>query len=317
MDAELLARIGPEHRRRLAWFEEHTGEITTLAPLIQPNLRLTSTPKGIYKPEGWLYALSIRINLGQYEDGGPEPAPDGGWSLRYHQEYVDPADRDKSWTNRGLMACIDDRVPVGVFREIGPKLRQSQYEILGLAMPVRWSDGYFFLESMSVTSARASDATGVLEAEARSEFDAESAAEAPNTDYDARRRTYRQIVARQGQSTFRAALMEAYRGRCAITGCDATVVLEAAHLRPYRGPDSNTVTNGLLLRADIHTLLDLRQLALEPVTRTVALSKQLAGTQYEALSGAPLANPTRDRQRPSKETLGIIWQSFLDFENGR
>jgi hypothetical protein len=49
---------------------------------------------------------------------------------------------------------------------------------------------------------------------------------------------------------FRAVLLEAYHRRCAITGCDATAVLEAAHLRPYRGPDSNTVPSGLLLRSD-------------------------------------------------------------------
>jgi hypothetical protein len=60
-----------------------------------------------------------------------------------------------------------------------------------------------------------------------------------------------QDVSRRGQAGFRAALLEAYRGRCAITGFDAAAALEGAHLRPYRGPESNTVTNGLLLSADL------------------------------------------------------------------
>ena len=47
-------------------------------------------------------------------------------------------------------------------------------------------------------------------------------------------------------------------------------------MRPDRGPDSNTVTNGLLLRADIHTLLDLRVLASDPATRAIVISKLLA-----------------------------------------
>ena len=72
-------------------------------------------------------------------------------------------------------------------------------------------------------------------------------------------------------------------GKCAITGYEAAAALEAAHLRPYRGPDSNTVNNGLSLRADIHTLLDLRLLAIEPATRVIVISKLLAGTLYEVL----------------------------------
>jgi hypothetical protein len=59
-----------------------------------------------------------------------------------------------------------------------------------------------------------------------------------------------------------------YQGRCAVTSCDAGAALEGAHLRPYRGPESNDVTNGLLLRADIHTLFDLRLLAPDPAPGT-------------------------------------------------
>jgi predicted restriction endonuclease len=55
-------------------------------------------------------------------------------------------------------------------------------------------------------------------------------------------------------------------------------------MRPDRGPDSNTVTNGLLLCADIHTLLDLRLLASDPATRAIVISKLLSGTQYEVLT---------------------------------
>ena len=111
--------------------------------------------------------------------------------------------------------------------------------------------------------------------------------------------------------------MEAYQGRCAVTGCDAAAALEAAHLRPYRGPESNTVTNGLLLRADIHTLLDLRLLAPDPATRAIAVSKLLAGTQYEALSGAQLADPTEPWQRPNEEALETIWERFREAEEDR
>jgi hypothetical protein len=140
------------------------------------------------------------------------------------------------------MRCIADRVPVGVLRERIPAGRRSQYDVLGLALPVRWSDGYFFFESLSPKAVPVIDpVSDVLEATARAEVDEQAATDARSLDddYDARLRVFRQIVARQGQSGFRAALMEAYEGRCAITGYDAAPALEGAHLRPYRGPESN------------------------------------------------------------------------------
>jgi putative restriction endonuclease len=86
-------------------------------------------------------------------------------------------------------------------------------------------------------------------------------------------------------------------------------------LRPYRGPASNVVTNGLLLRADIHTLMDLQFLATEPVSRTIEISKQLTGTQYEEIAGRPLADPLAPSQRPSDDVLKELWQNFQRAEN--
>ena len=159
----------------------------------------------------------------------------------------------------------------------------------------------------------------VLEAMASAEVDQEATAEgtALDDDYDARLRVVRQIVARRGQAGFRAALLEAYHERCAVTGFDAAAALEGAHLRPYRGPGSNAVTNGLLLRADIHTLFDLGLLTPDPLTRTIAVYKLLAGTRYEAWSSSQLADPAEALQRPNQEALEIIWQRFREAEGDR
>ena len=133
----------------------------------------------------------------------------------------------------------------------------------------------------------------------------------PTSDYDARLRTVRQIVARRGQGVFRAELLDAYSGLCAVTGCEVGYVLEAAHLHPYRGPESNNPRNGLLLRADIHTLLDLALLAIEPASRTVVISSLLYGTQYEHLSSRRVAEPQSPTQRPDREILQALWQNFI------
>ena len=180
MDSELVARISPDHWRRLAWFEEHQGEVSASPDPLVGSLLLVSKPKGIYKPADLPYALSIKINLdSQYEDGVPEPTPGGGWLLKYHQEKPDPAARDTMFTNRGLMRCIADRVPVGVLRERAPAGRRSQYDVLGLAMPVRWSDGVFYFESLNPKTASVIEPAGdVLEAMTSAVVDQEAAADA-------------------------------------------------------------------------------------------------------------------------------------------
>jgi putative restriction endonuclease len=321
MDSELTARISPEHRRRLAWFEDHQGEVSSAPAPLAGGLLLVSARKGIYKPADLPYALSIKIKLNSpYADGVPVPTPGGGWLLSYHQENADPAARDTMSSNRGLMQCIADRIPVGVLRERAPASHHSRYDVLGLTLPMRWSDGRFYLESLNPKAVPVVDpVSDVLEAMASAEVDQEVAAEGEtlDDDYDARLRVYRQIVSRRGQAGFRAALLEAYRGRCAVTGSDAAAALEGAHLRPYRGPESNAVNNGLLLRADIHTLFDLGLLAPDPATRAIVISKLLAGTQYEALSSSRLADPAEAWQRPSQEALEIIWQRFREAEFDR
>ncbi len=85
----------------------------------------------------------------------------------------------------------------------------------------------------------------------------------PETLSDAREKTFRAIALRKGQRKFRSSLLEAYK-QCIITGCDVEQTLEAAHIHPYKGEETNKIWNGLLLRADIHNLFDLYLLTIEP-----------------------------------------------------
>lgn len=124
----------------------------------------------------------------------------------------------------------------------------------------------------------------------------------PSSAEDTRLRTMRAIVQRQGQAKFRQRLLSAYGGRCAITGESTEAVLEAAHIEPYRGGHSNVVTNGLLLRADLHTLFDLHMVGVDH-HRNVAVSSRLAASSYAKLHGRPLALPKRISHRPSKHSL--------------
>ena len=119
---------------------------------------------------------------------------------------------------------------------------------------------------------------------------------------DARERVAASIVRRRGQQAFREALINRYHGRCVVTGCDVVAVLEAAHIVPYLGVATNHPENGLLLRADIHTLFDLGLLVITQDLR-VAVHPSLFGTSHGELNGRPLLLPPDLVSKPSSGAL--------------
>ena len=64
------------------------------------------------------------------------------------------------------------------------------------------------------------------------------------------------IRPRLGQGAFRVSVTSIYQHRCALTGERTLPILDAAHIRRYEEGGEHDVTNGLLLRTDIHRLFD-------------------------------------------------------------
>jgi predicted restriction endonuclease len=116
---------------------------------------------------------------------------------------------------------------------------------------------------------------------------------------------------------FRRALLRAYQGTCAVSGSAVEQLLEAAHIRPYRGAHTNHVQNGLPLRADLHTLLDRFLLTIEPSTRRVVLSSELAKSEYAQWSGRQIFEPRSLRERPLAEVLEYHFNEFQRVEQRR
>ncbi len=110
----------------------------------------------------------------------------------------------------------------------------------------------------------------------------------PADDVDERQRVLAAIVRRRGQPAFRKTLLEVYGGCCPMTGCDVVDALEAAHIQPYSGLKSNDVRNGLLLRADVHTLFDLYLIAINPGSLRIAVAPALQQSAYFELDGREL-----------------------------
>lgn len=287
--------MSPINETGLRWFQDRAGQTVTWQELQDGPCLLVTTAKGIFKPKEQEYALSVRQTLDSpYKDEEPKYQDDGSWTYRYAQEGSG-SNPNHLYTNRGLMACKRDGVPVGVIRQISKKPDVTRYEVLGIARVISWENGVFTLRS-TVLDDPLLVPTQRLHIASPEElpygFD-------PKFAEDARQKVLREVIRRQGQRAFRSGLLTAYHGRCAITGCMVQPVLEAAHITPYLGPQTNHVANGLLLRSDIHTLWDSGLLFLSPNFQ-VTLKPMLLSSDYASLQGKTIALPSRHDIRPSE-----------------
>lgn len=181
---------------------------------------------------------------------------------------------------------------------------------------VGWDGGYFFFEGFGPGALAHPGGTSteidLLVAE-QQRLAVDNRSFDPTGIIDSRQRVLAQIVRRRGQQEFRERLLVAYGGRCAITECDAVEALEAAHIVPYQGYNTNSVQNGLLLRADLHTLFDLGLIGVKPVINTVVISDKLEGIMYRNLAGIKLRETVEPGNRPSTAALQehLVWTGLV------
>lgn len=114
--------------------------------------------------------------------------------------------------------------------------------------------------------------------------------------------------ARLGQGAFRVLVTDAYERRCAISGERTLPVLQASHIKPYSQQGPHRVSNGLLLRSDLHTLFDQGYLTVtdEHVIEVSArIREQFSnGKDYYRYHGKPLeVLPARNDERPARDFL--------------
>ena len=72
---------------------------------------------------------------------------------------------------------------------------------------------------------------------------------------------------RLGQGAFRILVTDTYDRQCAITREHTLPVLQAAHIKPVSEGGEHLVSNGLLLRSDVHTLFDRGYVTVTPDLR--------------------------------------------------
>jgi putative restriction endonuclease len=311
IEIETALDLAPrELREALEWFASRAGtEIPWPSPSPVPSLdHVVSSPKGIYKPADFEFALSVRITMDSpYADLTPVVRSDGTWVCAYHHEGADPYARDDQYANLGLVKNCEVSVPIALLRQTAKSPEKVRYFVEGIAIVTGWENGFFYLEGFnSEGMARTSLSDAILDTIANYAPDLvidTAGEEAPDLTFDARKRVTGTLVARQGQGRFRKDLLAAYNDKCAITGCDVKQVIDAAHIRPYRGEHTDIMSNGLLLRTDLHALFDSGLLAIDAETRTVLLSEKLAKTEYASLAGLRISEPNDPADRPDGANL--------------
>ena len=111
---------------------------------------------------------------------------------------------------------------------------------------------------------------------------------------------------RLGQRSFQAVVLNAYHGRCAVSGSPIRPVLQAAHIVPLSRGGQHRLDNGLLLRSDVHTLFDLGYLSVDSRHR-LRVSPRLrefgGAEEFGARDGDTINVPERRADRPSPEFL--------------
>lgn len=257
------------------------------------------------------YALSIHSE-GQayYDDKDVVTRPDGTWILDYKAHRPADGKKPTDQSTSHLMNNLDDGVPVGVMIR-----NKSGYAVLGLAFVEQYNtetDSFTIHGPVNAQTEadrkfyliRDSDLTQ----EERQELDRLKAQ--ITAERDDRIRRFVTSVVRQRQDSFRKALLEAYNGTCPVTHADVNEALQAAHIDRYRGSNSQVVSNGILLRADIHSLYDANLLSIEPETHILRLSHRLDSSAYRAFANEQLKMPT-GKAAPDDELLEMQYKRFL------
>jgi putative restriction endonuclease len=207
--------------------------------------------------------------------------------------------RDPYTTRFTFRLLSDEPLATPSWGKVGPRLTKNP--------PLQGPRSWTAAEDEAVLASFFPHASGSPLETALQEVLQDAGLDVPALDVDALDQDLRDFAeqvraVRAGQARFRRQLLDVYHS-CAVTGTEVERVLDAAHISPFSGDLSNDVSNGMMLRRDIHRLFDDHLLTVTP-EYTVRVTPELWGSEYTALDGrALMALPTQDRHRPSPELL--------------
>jgi putative restriction endonuclease len=243
----------------------------------------------------------------------------GGFFTRFEQMPVDLA-WDVFGESNGARSLAEMRSRVAYYRR-NPMKVQDNPEIgcILLAEPFFWQRELWIAApsdfSRQVVSGKRYDAEGkqgqALWAEVEQRLQTLGPTESPATLAAIASHAQGEpqiILPRLGQGLFRVVVTEAYDRRCAFTGERTLPVLDAAHIRPFSMYPRHEVSNGLLMRSDLHRLFDAGYVTVDPKDRRIVVSDRIKqefsnGKEYYRLHGQPIREPEITTFRASAENF--------------
>ncbi|MEM0129446.1 MAG: HNH endonuclease [Thermoplasmata archaeon] len=182
-----------------------------------------------------------------YPDEAPEILADGSWTYRYAPESQTGRPGADLPTNQGLIHCMEDGVPIGVFRQVEDREGRRRYRVLGLGYVEAFDGHHFLIRGEPINESVRPMELGVIRP-----FVPLDPAPLPIEDVRRIRRERR----------FGVRIRSLYHEKCSL--CEVgyrlrgrSLALEAAHIIPLdaRGPIDD-VRNGILLCSNHHALFD-------------------------------------------------------------
>ncbi len=198
--------------------------------------------------------------------------------------------------NRALLAAHELEVPVIYFRGIAP----AQYAVMAPAFVVAVDEAAQVVELQAGLPISDTSPAGLVSGE------------------DLRRYATREALVRLHQYRFRAAVLRAYRTRCAVCRLREATLLEAAHIIDDRDPRGHaTVVNGISLCAIHHLAYDRNLMGIDP-DGVVHIARRLLDevdgpmlrSGLQGFHGSPILVPRRGDERPDPERLEARFAQF-------
>jgi len=204
--------------------------------------------KGIHRPAGSTHALWIRQTARRvYPDREPEFHPDGSWTYLYSPQSENGVFDESLPSNQGMLECIKDRVPVGVFRQTDDVSGRTAYRVMGLGFVDSFDGEHFTIRGEPINETSKPLPEGVVPPFEPFEFSSGRIVE---------------VLRRVRERRFTSVLREVYHERCSLCGVGyrlkgRSLALEGAHIIPVGEQGVlGDVRNGVLLCSNHHALYD-------------------------------------------------------------
>ena len=115
------------------------------------------------------------------------------------------------------------------------------------------------------------------------------------------------VSPRLGQASFRLKIADVYGYKCAVSETKVLPALDAAHIMPFARGGEHDISNGIMLRKDIHAIFDQGFATIDSEVR-FRVSRRVKtvfdnGNEYLRLDGRTIVLPKNVKWRPSISKL--------------